>query len=258
MKEEKLLSAMGDIGDDLIAAAGARLGLMTNDPSSSSSGTEEVIMDTKKVRRFSKTTLIAAVIAAALAISGLAAYYATTVHKTNGLSGTWDENKRVYFEDARTYVTFESGAPRHEYLFKANWLPSPPTYGDAGQFVGYLADEGHGAVLPYEINSYNQTDLQGIRYCFDGEAEVVRQDMWNGFERTELVLDYTGTPHGYTKANYILLFQPEDNYLVFIGGTDSMETLGKIADNLEFRVGAVIEELYDYGSDIAMLDLGRG
>ena len=61
MKEEKLLSAMGNIGDDLIAAAGARLGLMTNDPSSSSSGTEEVIMDTKKVKRFSKTALIAAV-----------------------------------------------------------------------------------------------------------------------------------------------------------------------------------------------------
>ena len=215
-------------------------------------------MDTKKVRRISKTALIAAVIAAALAISGLAAYYATTVHKTDGLSGTWGGNKRVYFEDARTYVTFESSAPRHEYLFKANWLPSPPTWGDAGQFVDYLADEGHGAVLPYEINTYNRTDLQGIRYCFDGEAEVVRQDMWKGFERTELVIDYTGTCHGYTKASYILLFQPEDNYLVFIGGTCPLEMLEKIAENLEIQLGPVIGELYDAGSDIAMLDIGRG
>ena len=51
-------------------------------------------------------------------------------------------------------------------LFKANWLPSPPSWGEAGEFTDYLADEGHGALLPYEINSYNRTDLQGIRYCF--------------------------------------------------------------------------------------------
>ena len=28
--------------------------------------------------------------------------------------------------------------------------------------MSYLADEGHDAVLPYVINSYNRTDLQGI------------------------------------------------------------------------------------------------
>ena len=215
-------------------------------------------MDTKKAKRFSKTTLIAAVIAAAMAITALATYYATTVHRTDGLAGTWGGNQRVYFEDARTYVTFESSAPRHEYLFKANWLPSPPSWGEAGEFTDYLADEGHGALLPYEINSYNRTDLQGIRYCFDGEAEVVRQDMWNGFERTELVIDYTGTHHSYTKAGYVLLCQPEDNYLVFIGGTSPIEMLEKIAENLEIQLGPVIETLYDSGSDIAMLDIGRG
>ena len=255
MKGENLLSALGGIDDELIAAAGRRLGCLR---ASSSPETEEVSMDTKKAKRFSKTTLIAAVIAAAMAITALATYYATTVHRTDGLSGTWGGNQRVYFEDARTYVTFESSAPRHEYLFKANWLPSPPSWGEAGEFTDYLADEGHGALLPYEINSYNRTDLQGIRYCFDGEAEVVRQDMWNGFERTELVIDYTGTHHSYTKAGYVLLFQPEDNYLVFIGGTSPIEMLEKIAENLEIQLGPVIETLYDSGSDIAMLDIGRG
>ena len=255
MKGEHLLSALGGIDDELIADAGRRLGCLR---ASSSPETEEVSMDTKKAKRFSKTTLIAAVIAAAMAITALATYYATTVHRTDGLAGTWGGNRRVYFEDARTYVTFESSAPRHEYLFKANWLPSPPSWGEAGEFTDYLADEGHGALLPYEINSYNRTDLQGIRYCFDGEAEVVRQDMWNGFERTELVIDYTGTHHSYTKASYVLLFQPEDNYLVFIGGTSPIEILERIAENLEIRVGAELTELYDSGSDIAMLDIGRG
>ena len=215
-------------------------------------------MNSKRVRKISKTALIAAVIAAALALTALAAVFSTGVHKTDGLSGTWGGGQRVTFRDARTYVTFDSSAPRHEYLFKTNWLPSPPTWGEAGEFMEYLADEGHDAILPYQINTYNRTDLQGIRYCFDGEAEVIRQDMWRGFERTELSIDYTGTPHSYDRANYLLLFQPEDNYLVFIGGTDSMEVLEKIAENLEIRVGAELTELYDFGSDIAMLDIGRG
>ena len=255
MKGETLLSALGGIDDEFISAAGERLGCLR---AASSPEIEEVNMDTKKVRKLSKTALIAAVVAAALAVTALAAVWATTVHKTNGLSGTWGGGQRVDFRDARTYVTFDSKAPRHEYLFKANWLPSPPTYGDADGFVGYLADEGHGKILPYVINSYNRTDLQGIRYCFDGEAEIVRQDMWQGFERTELTIDYAGTPHSYDRGNYVLLFQPEDNYLVFIGGTDSMETLEKIAENLEIRVGGELTELYDFGSDIAMLDIGRG
>ena len=255
MKGENLLSAVGGIDDEFITAAGERLGCLR---SSSSPEFKEVNLDTNKARRFSKTTLIAAVVAAAMAVTALAAVCATTVRKTNGLSGTWDGEHRVNFEDARTYVTFESSAPRHEYLFKANWLPSPPTTGEADRFVDYLADEGHGEVLPYEINTYNQTDLQGIRYCFDGEADVIKQDMWRGFERTELSIDYTGTRHGYDRGNYLLLFQPEENYLVFIGGTDSMEQLERIAENLEIRVGDEITELYDFGCDIAMLDIGRG
>lgn len=71
-------------------------------------------------------------------------------------------------------------------------------------------------------------------------------------------MDYTGTPYGYETANYLILFSPENNCLICIGGTDSMQTPEKIAENLEIKVGSEITELYDAGSDIAWFDLGRG
>lgn len=256
-----LLFAIGDIDGKYILEAGERLGLLREEGASSVK-IEEADMKRKTIGKISKTALIAAVVAAALGITALAAViFRTKVEPTDGLEGTWNsagENHTVFFEDAKLYMVFDSSAPRHEYQFKANWLPSEPTNGAVGVFTEYLSNDGEGGVLPYVINSYNHTDIQGIRYCFDGKETLTKQDIWNGYERTEIVVNYTDTPHAFTIVNYLILFQPEDNYLIYIGGTDSMETLEKIADNLEIRLGGEITELYDAGSDIAWFDLGRG
>ena len=258
MTRERLLYLLGNIDDDLILEAGEKLRLLDRGASSDHSETEED-MNRKTITKFSKTVLIAAVVAAALIVTALAAgLFGTSVRETDGLQGTWGGDQSVDFYDARHYVTFESDQPRHEVLFKANWLPCEPTAGAGGEFTSYLANDGEGEVLHYVINTYNRTDLQGIRYCFQGEGGVVRQDLWNGFERTELTLDYTNSPIQFGTVNYLLLFQSEDNYLIYIGGTESMATLEKIAENLEIRVGEEITELYDTGSDIASFDLGRG
>lgn len=266
MTGEELLRAVGGIDDELIAETGVRLGVLSAAERTGVSTldfSQEAEMNTTKIRSFRRTALIAAAVAAALAITALAAVvFRTRVQPADGLEGTWGDsvsgNHTTYFENAKLYMTFESDAPRHEIAFKANWLPSEPTWGTPGEYTDYLSDDGEGAVLPYVINSYNRIDIQGIRYCFDGKETLVRQDMWNGYERTEVTLDYSGTPHAFRTANYLILFQPEDNFLIYIGGTDPMETLEKIAENLDVRVGAEITELYDAGSDIAWFDLGRG
>lgn len=258
MKKETLFSAIGGIGDDLIAAAGERLGLLEAPTSSVSADHEEVNMDTKKVKRFSKTLLIAAVVTALLAATALAAVvFGTRVQPTDGVTGHWN-GQSINFDAAKLYVTFDSSAPRHEYQFRANWLPSAPTVGAAGEFTEYVTNDGEGPIKPYEINAYTHLDLQGVRYCFDGKETLVRQDLWNGYERTEVVIDYSETPHSFKTVNYLLLFQPEDNYLIYIAGTDSMETMEKIADNLEIRLGATFTETREGGEDVAWFDLGRG
>ena len=260
MTAEDLMRIIGEIDAEYVSAAGERLGLL--DDEGASPNLKEEAMNGNIIRKLSKTALIAAVVAAALAVTALAiVVFRTKVQPADGLTGTWnakDGNRTVFFENAKLYMTFDSDAPRHEVLIKANWLPSEPTVGSLGVYTDYLSDDGEGPILPYNINTYNRTDIQGIRYCFDGKETLVKQDEWKGFERTEIEVDYTGTPHGYEKANYLILFRPEDNYLIYIGGTDSMETLEKIAENLEIEVGEEITELYDAGTDIAWFDLGRG
>ena len=259
MTGEKLLYLLGNIDDELIVQAGERLELFSEKDASPHETKEEADMNPGGIRTIGKTLLVAAVIAAALFATALAAgLFGTSVKETDGLQGTWGGDQTVDFYDARHYVTFESEAPRHSVTFKADWLPSDPTAGAGGEFTGYLCNDGEGEILPYVINAFNCTDLQGIRYCFHGEGGVVKQDTWNGYERTELTLDYTNTPIHFGTVNYLLLFQSEDNYLIYIAGTDSMETLEKIAENLEIQVGEEITELYDAGSDIASFDLGRG
>ncbi len=265
MKNEDLLRALGEIDDETIVRAGERLGVLPNSGEGSSIilfKEEENTVNSKKIRKLSKTALIAAVIAAVLAVTALAAMVlGTKVQPTDGLEGSWgtvNGNKAVTFENAKLFVTFDSDKPRHEYQFKANWLPSEPTCGSLGVYTDYISDDGEGSIIPYVVNSYNKINIQGIRYCFEGKEKEVRQDIWNGYERTELALDYAGTPYGYDIVNYLLLFQPEDNYLVYIAGTNSMDDLEKIAENLEIRVGNEIDELYDAGDDIGLLDLGRG
>ena len=140
-------------------------------------------------------------------------------------------------------------------------MPTEPTVNEADEngYSWYLADEGEGAYMPYLINSYNRANINDIRYTLNGKAEVVLQDEWKGLERTEIAVDYSGNEYiTFPNANYIMLFDPADNWMIQIAGTSDMETLEKIADNLDIRVGPELTESYEDGFDIAWFDLGRG
>lgn len=271
MKTTALWLALSDISEAYIDDAAAALGLPAGENEtgvSAQKDLKETTMNTKNGKKISKIVLIAAALAAALAVTALAAgLLGTGVHPANGVTGHRGENGWVNFEDTQLYVTFASDAPRHEAFFKANWLPSRPDWVNGsdpggsynGEYTDYLTNAGKGSIMPYEINTYNSTNLQGMRYCLNGAAEVLRQDLWNGFERTEIHVDYTGNEHiTFESANYLLLFQPEDNYLIYIAGTDPMETMEKIAENLEIRVGEELRDLPEPGFDVAWFDIGRG
>ena len=263
MKSQQLLRSLGAIGDDLILEAGEKLSLPGEENSVLLTDKKEETMHSKK----SKTTrivLIAAAIAALLAATALAAGIfatrATPVEDGGGLSGTWGDVTAT-FPDTEMYLTFESANPHHEVYFKAGWLPTPATVNEADEngYSWYLADEGEGQVEPYCINSYNRANINDIRYTLNGKAEVVLQDEWKGLERTEIAVDYSGSEYiTLPAANYIMLFDPAANWMIQIAGTSDMETLEKIADNLDIRVGPELTESYEDGFDIAWFDLGRG
>ena len=261
MNSEKLLEAIGGIGDDLIAETGARLGFSGADNDTGTSSPiyfEEVIMHTKNAKKLSRTALIAAALAAVLAVTALAVgIFGTRTHQTDGLSGTWN-NQSVSYDSTQMYLTFESSNPRHEVSFKANWLPSSPTHTGGEDYTTYITNDGEGSILPYQIGG-SGGKLQGVRYTLNGRPTVTKQDVWNGFERTEIVVDYTGEEYTtFEIVNYLVLFQPEDNYMIYIAGTDPMETMEKIAENLDIRVGDVITQFPEQNLDICWFDVGRG
>lgn len=90
---------------------------------------------------------------------------------------------------------------------------------------------------------------------------MARRDEWNGYQRLELRTDYSAVEgHLWDEANYVLLFQPDGNYLVYIAGTSELSVLEKIAENLEVRPGAADTrpDEADGGTDVCWFDLGRG
>ena len=94
----------------------------------------------------------------------------------------------------------------------------------------------------------------------NGKTEIVKQENWDGWEITEIVSDYTESKNFCSRGtvNYIFMFDPERGYLVKVCGTDSMETLEKIAENLEIRESDTPPYEYPFSEEIGYLDLGRG
>ena len=57
--------------------------------------------------------------------------------------------------------------------------------------------------------------------------------------------------------NYVLMFNPEYGYMIRVAGGLSMETLEKIAQDLEVRI---LDEEVEYNPDynIGIINIGRG
>ena len=144
--------------------------------------------------------------------------------------------------------------------FKANWLPSAATHRVyRGEWTGYLCNDGKGSIMPYLITAEN-VDTGNFTGVLNGKTEIVKQENWDGWEITEIVSDYTECQSfcSWETVNYIFMFDPARGYLVQVSGTDSMETLAKIAENLEIRESDTPPYEHPYSETIGFLDLARG
>lgn len=170
-------------------------------------------------------------------------------------------DKTLYFPDAGLLLTFTG--PDESYNcpeFKANWLPSAATHRVyRGEWTHYLCNDGKGNIMPYLITAKN-VDTGNDKGVLNGKTEIVKQENWDGWEITEIVSDYTESSFAsWEIVNYIFMFDPGRGYLVQVSGTDSMETLEKIAENLEIRESDTppYENKY-YPEHFGIFDLGRG
>ena len=165
------------------------------------------------------------------------------------------------FPDAGMVLTFTG--PEGSYNcpeFKANWLPSAATHRVyRGEWTHYLCNDGKGNIMPYLITAKN-VDTGNFTGVLNGKTEIVKQENRDGWEITEIVSDYTESKNfcSWGTVNYIFMFDPERGYLVKVCGTDSMETLEKIAGSLEIRESDTPPYEYPFSEEIGILDLGRG
>ena len=172
-----------------------------------------------------------------------------------------DVQETLYFPDAGLLLTFTG--PDESYNrpeFKANWLPSAATHRVyRGEWTDYLCNDGKGNIMPYLITATN-VNTGNSKGVLNGKTEIVKQENWDGWEITEIVSDYTESKNfcSWGTVNYIFMFDPERGYLVKVCGTDSMETLEKIAENLEIRESDTPPYEYPFSEEIGYLDLGRG
>ena len=226
-------------------------------------------------RKTLRTLLLVAVIAA---LMGTVAYAASgwfmNLRKTGTAeTGYWREvdekgeiltEYKISFPDAGMVLTFEGPTERkNQPEFRCFYLPSEANFGftDEEGWAEYLSDQGEGADIPYIISAGN-VRAGNHKRIINGEVTLVREEDWAGWHITELSSDYTHCTQrwAYERANYVLLFNSEEGWLIMVSGTDPLDTLEHIARELEIRdSGRPAFSGEDSAVEsIGILDPGRG
>ncbi len=236
--------------------------------------------------------LLAAVVAATLLIGTAVASCVTYMHLReveDSAETIWysyvesiDEYQRVYWPNAQYAVDLEipedAKSQENMVYYRLNWLPSEP----CEYMFGNIREDGWipfnvqtwedlGGTIPYQINvtTIQEHEYDKV-YYLNGATTLVKQDNWNGWNRMELTVDYTGTDglnalHWEEAVNYLLLYDPEENIFINICGMMDLDTFEKIAEYMEIMVS---DEPYKYadvepnpnhvGTPAGILDLARG
>ena len=157
------------------------------------------------------------------------------------------------YPDANLFFTFDGDVMPHHIEFKPGWLPMEGFGLGEDGWYSYYGNEGDSVIvaIPYQIEVFYA--LPGYQLVMMYKSEIVEETIWGELEVTKLI---NHDPY-WGDVNYVLLFSPEHGYMISVAGCLDMETLEKIAQDLEIRI---LDEEVDYNSDynIGILNLGRG
>lgn len=128
--------------------------------------------------------------------------------------------------------------------------------------------------FPYRIEIFDNFELYGrdlIQGAYGAEALGVEESELNGLQMIKACIDYSNI---YDKSNfdeetwalieksiiknYIYLFDNECEYMICVSGTSDMETLEKIAANVEVYETELERSYYNDGLDYIFNDMARG
>lgn len=172
------------------------------------------------------------------------------------------EQEKKIFPDAGILLSFQGVQERPNIPeFRCLWLPEEANVGttDSEGWTMYLANIGEGENIPYIISS-KALPKSGNSFVLNGEVTVVKEEYWGEWYVLQMSTDYTNCKLRWPceRANYILIFDEQSGFIVTIVGVLKLETLEKIARNIEIRDSgkALLDDALD--SDIGQIDIGRG
>ena len=240
-------------------------------------------MDRRRLcrRKIIRTVLIAAVIAALMTVTAFAAgLFSMERHKVEEgeeVSGYWrfyDQEGELTEQQEWTYpeasIVFTFYGPEEEYNmpeFRFGWLPEEGEHYEEQKSMseGWMYSYGlmcQCDIIPCQAGVMS-VPVNGYRGVLNGEATVLKEEVWDCWDVTEIQVDYSNctTVRWPKPVNYIYMFDQERGYLAYVRGCDGMETLEKIARNMEIRESEAPDPGYGSPLDeiqIGIFDLGRG
>ena len=231
---------------------------------------EEKIKRSSGLKVIRIVALVAAIMAALTATAyaaGLFRMHMDRPEEGTVVSGTWTERNEDgtvdhvqtwTYPDAGFVFTFEAETTPHVVKFKPGWLPehsAGPSFGmpDAEGWYQYLSDNGEGKDIPYVIQIMYMN--AGRTLVLNGDCQVIKEGTFGDYQLKEITCHYI--PEYLNDSNYLLLIDEDEGFCLIVSGTNSMEDMEHIAEELEIQV---TDEPVDYDPDftIGQINIGRG
>ena len=182
--------------------------------------------------------------------------------------GNLTEQQEWTYPEASIVFTFYG--PEEEYNmpeFRFGWLPEEGEHYEEQKSMseGWMYSYGlmcQCDIIPCQAGVMS-VPVNGYRGVLNGEATVLKEEVWDCWDVTEIQVDYSNctTVRWPKPVNYIYMFDQERGYLAYVRGCDGMETLEKIARNMEIRESEAPDPGYGSPLDeiqIGVFDLSRG
>ena len=286
MNRDRLFDEMGGIRDAYILSAADLLSYEKEDKLMH-------LPQTARVRKMTRAILIAAAITALLAATAFAAFFAFSYRvpeQSETFRISWVENPGGYIEwsDAKLAVTFPDTAVSQKIEFRPGWLPfelpqrldlSAP--GDAltadSWFTRLTAEslcwqagpnyipEYSGYTQPLEIKTYSMAEFNdggALLMLYQTPGEIA-EEHWDGQDVD--VLRFCGSqvmearpefdaPERNLKYNYAVLSNARSGWIVVVAGQLDMDTITRVAKNLEIRETGETAAYEDFPDHYAFFD----
>ena len=170
------------------------------------------------------------------------------------------ETEELVLRDVAVSFTFTAEDTPNEVWVHPEYLPEEPKQlnpdlmieGEQGWYQYLSGEFGNTDPIPWQISV--KYALADTKIVLLGEVREETEADWDGLQVTEITLS---RGEGVTE-NYVILFDPEEGYMITVAGMLDREELEKIAKGLDIRVTDTPVSASLINTGIDAINLGRG